>query len=287
MEARRVMAMKNLRNGLFVSGLFLVVVLPAVCFGMTADVLKKTLDQGVRVTIIDVRNNRDYSSGHIPNAINIPARIIGMKRLPPLGRVIVYGDGIDTEQTLEAVRALNEKTGIEAEVLEGGFPAWNARKFSRTGDVGITREKFQYITYKKLKATSANNPDVILVDLRSLGGEEKEKKVASRTLPHSGEELSNISEHFPGLRIITPDRRHGLPGRKAGDASIPALAVIKEKGYDGVYVLIDRGDGKAEQVARRLHAAGIRNVALLVGGEQVLQRYGQPGFKTQVKGNSF
>ncbi len=285
MEARGVMHMKNLRNDLFVSGLFLLVVLPAVCFGMTADVLKKTLDQGVRVTIIDVRNNRDYSSGHIPNAINIPARIIGMKRLPPLGKVIVYGDGIDKEQTIEAVRALNEKTGIEAEVLEGGFPAWNARNFSRTGDVGITREKFQYVTYKKLKATSTNDPNVILVDLRSTGEEEKEKKVESRTLPHFGGELSNISEHFPGPRIITPDRRHGLPG--AGDASIPALAVIKEKGHDGVYVLIDLGDGKAEKVARRLHAAGIKNVAILVGGEQVLQRYGQPGFKTEVKGNSF
>ena len=287
MEARGVMAMKNIRNFLFVSGLFLLPVLPALCFGMTADVLKKTLDQGARVTIIDVRNNRDYSSGHVPNAINIPARIIGMKRLPSLGRVIVYGDGIDKEQTLEAVRALNDKPGIEAEALEGGFPAWNARDFSKTGDVGITREKFQYIAYKKLKATPVNNPDVILVDLRSMDEEEKEKKVAPRTLPHSDDELSNISEHFPGLRIITPDRRHGLPGRKAANASISALAVIKEKAHDGVFVLIDRGDGKAEQVARRLHAAGIRNVAILVGGEQVLQRYGRPGCKTEVKGNSF
>ncbi len=265
--------MKNLRNSLFISGLFLLIVMPVICFGMTADVLKKTLAKGVRVTIIDVRKSRDYSSGHIPNAINIQARIIGMKRLPPLGRVIVCWDGIDREQALAAVRVLNEKPGIEAEVLEGGFPAWNAQKFSRTGDVGVTREKFQYITYKKLKMTPENNWDVILVDLRS--PVEKTDK------------LSNISEHFPGLRIITPDRRHGLRVKKKGDFSIPALAVIKEKGHDGVYVLIDRGNGMAERVARRLHGAGIKNIVILVGGERILQRYGQSGFKTEIKGNSF
>ena len=44
-----------------------------------------------------------------------------------------------------------------------------------------------------------------------------------------------------------------------------------------LYVLVDNGDGQAEKVVRRLHAAGVKRVAILTGGEQTLSRQGQAG----------
>jgi hypothetical protein len=43
------------------------------------------------------------------------------------------------------------------------------------------------------------------------------------------------------------------------------------------YVIIDNGDGQGEKLAHRLFAAGIKRVAILTGGEQILSRDGQPG----------
>ena len=63
-------------------------------WAVTPEKLKEMLDQGEKVTIIDVRHTALYAAGHIPGAINIPSSIIAMKRFPPLGDVVVYGDGI-------------------------------------------------------------------------------------------------------------------------------------------------------------------------------------------------
>ena len=84
---------------------------------MTVISLKNLLDQGASPTIVDIRSGSDYTQGHIPNAINIPAKIIPRKPLPPLGPVIVYGDGIQKGITMKALDALNAKAGIQAEML--------------------------------------------------------------------------------------------------------------------------------------------------------------------------
>ena len=264
MEARGVTQMKNVLKGLVISIVFILAVLPEVCFGITVEALKEMLDQGDKVTIIDIRSRVFYTECHIPGAINIPAGIIARKPLPPIGRVIACGDGIDKEQTLEAVRTLDEKAGIQADLLEGGFAAWEALNLPSTRRRGVKRERFRYITYQKLKKVSANNRDIVLVDIR--GSCEVKKQTSSEMSAISVENLSNLSEKFPGVEIITLDRRNLRSGIKAG--------------HNRVYVLIDRGDGKAEKAARRLHAAGIKQVVILAGGERILQREGRSGLKT-------
>ena len=275
--------MKNVLKGLVINMVFVLAVLPDVGLGITVEAFKGMLDHGDEVTIIDIRPRVSYTEGHIPGAINIPAGIIARKLLPPIGRVIVCGDGIRTDLTLKSVEDLNAKAGIQADVLEGGFAAWEALSLPSTQRRGVKRERFRYITYQELNKASANNRDIVLVDIRSSG--EAEKHTASELPALSVEGLSDLSEKFPGVEIVTLDRRDLGSDSKAGDISIAALTGIKASRHNRVYVLIDRGDGKAEKVARRLHAAGIKQVVILVGGESILQRDGQPGFKTEVTGN--
>ena len=49
-----------------------------------------------------------------------------------------------------------------------------------------------------------------------------------------------------------------------------------------LHVLIDDGDGRAEKLARRLRASGLRRVLLLAGGEEVLIRRGKPGTRKMI-----
>jgi len=246
-------------------------------WAVTPERLKEIMDQGDKVTIIDVRGTGMYSQGHILGAINIPSSIIAMKRLPPIGDVIVYGDGIRTDLTVAAVDELNTRTGIRAEMLEGGFAAWEALNFSTTHKAGLGRMRVQYLTYQDLEKAAAHNPDIVLVDLRSKTFSDKTSAdVYTDSTQVSPETFTDLSEKFPGRLIIRPDRKRGSSG-KQWDIASSILKGKKGPHHRYHYVIIDNGDGEGQKVASRLFAAGVKRVAILTGGEQILRREGQPG----------
>lgn len=233
---------------------------------ITPESFKEMMEQDDKVTIIDVRGTGIYSQGHIPGAINIPSSIIAMKRLPSIGDVIVYGDGIRIDLTVAAVDELNTRTGIQAEMLEGGFAAWVALNLSTTHKAGLGKIRFRYLTYHDLEKAAAHNPDIVLVDLRT-------KTDSTQASP---ETLTDLSEKFPGRHIIRPDRKRGAAG-KQWDIASSILKGKKGSHHRYHYVIIDNGDGEGQKVASRLFAAGVKRVAILIGGEQILRRDGQPG----------
>ena len=261
----------------------IMVVLPSWCHAMTAVSLKAHMDQGDPVTIVDIRSGSEYALGHIPNAINIPARIITRKPFPSLGRVVVYGDGIQKGIASQAVTALNAKEGLQAELLEGGFAAWESMDFPSTERHGIKRERFKYIAYKELQQAVKHNQDIVLVDMRSPGEVEKTSGTDAGTI--TGDTRSNLSEKFPGLKIITLDGRDPQQSGDLDQVSIAGLANARGKGHETVFVLVGSGDGLTEKVARRLRASGMRSVCILTGGEKILKRDGRPGFGTHVAGD--
>ena len=75
--------------------------------------LQRQLAGGVKSTFIDVRSPELYSQAHIPGAINIPASLCPLKNLPPLGQVVVYGDGLGRE-AVTAVDGRRDRSGEEA-----------------------------------------------------------------------------------------------------------------------------------------------------------------------------
>ena len=204
---------------------------------------------------------------------------------------IVCGDGIRTGVTLEAVQALNAKTGIRADMLEGGFGAWDALNLPNTSKSGFGRQRLRYLSYQDIEKAAPENPDMVLVDLRCASNEHKTavagtrsrsaRRGASRDL---GAQLTDLSEKFPGINRIKLDRKLGH-ARKAEEVSIAGLLGARGAHHRKLYVLIDDGDGEAEKVAHRLKAAGIRRLVILAGGEQILRREGRPGLKTKRSGN--
>ncbi len=276
MEAGRIKKMNIILKTLIVSIFFIPAIFPGVCLGITAGALKGMMDRGEKITIVDIRSLESFREGHIYGAINIPAGIIARKPLPPIGRVIVCGNDLHRDTILKSVDDLTAKTGIQAEMLEGGFAAWEALKLPRTRKRGLKSEHFHYITYQQLKNASAINHDIVLVDLRS--SSEEEKQVSSEMTSNSIQELTDLPDKFPGLKVITPSN-------KDGKFSSAVLSGIVQSGNSRIHILIDMGDGKAEKTARRLKAAGRNQVSILTGGERTLQMDGQPVTKILETGN--
>ncbi len=245
--------------------LFLVVAVldaPHVVTAMTVRELHDAINNGESITAVDIRPGSEFIKGHIPGAINIPARLCAIKPMPPMGRVVVYGDGIDTSQTERAMEAINKKHGIRAEMLYGGFPAWEASGMMSTRTNGVAREESRQITYQQLKKIVSGNSNVVLVDLRphSKGGGVKDAV-----------QRVDLQEEFPGVAITDSPFGH-VPMAKGNESKTSAQAL---------YVLIDRGDGSAEDYARRLKGAGIRNFLILAGGETIIARKGRAGRGTR------
>ncbi len=224
-----------------------------------AHTLAAQLAAGEKVTVVDVRSTDHFKAGRIPGAINIPAALCPDKRLPPLGRVVVYDGGLGETNATFAAAVLSRKPGITAEVLEGGFAVWEATQRETTALPGLKQEKLPFITYADLKASRAT--DLVLVDLRSPDVEGPMPKSAKEPTP-----LTDLQGEFPNARLTRDPFATGRTGRSS--RTPPPLLV-----------LIDRNDGRAQATARTLRLNGITRFVILAGGEDILARHGQPGLQ--------
>jgi len=229
---------------------------------MTPAELKKNLADGVKITVIDVRNTATFQKGHIPGAVNIPASLIPQKTLPPLGRVVVCDEGLGQTFAATSVGELNKKKGISAEVLEGGFAGWEAYQGTSTRESGLQHEELNLITYDQLKKASPT--DLVLVDLRKPRAQVRQADGAAAPPP-----LTDLGKEFPQTQVT----------RSPFD--LPQLRQSESGGVKPLLVLIDDGgaDNSALEMARVLKANGVRRVVILAGGEEILSRAGKPGLQ--------
>ena len=227
-------------------------VLPA--RAITVAALQRELAAGDKLTIIDVRQTSVFAKDHIPGAINIPATLCPLKNLPPLGKVVVYDDGLGRQglgDLQSAAAALAKNPGTTVDILSGGYAAWQSAHGLTTAGRGLRAETINYITYAQLQA--ADPGDVVLIDLRKPTG----------TVLKNSPPLTDLTLEFPGRRVA-------------------ASALAQTQGNSGaapLVVLIDSADGSAEAAARLLKAKGIQRYAVLVGGELAVARKGKPGLE--------
>jgi rhodanese-related sulfurtransferase len=251
---------------LAISGFALWLAGASVAGGITVSEFQKELAAGSKLTVIDVRTTSQYSRGHIPGAINVPASLCAQKNLPPLGRVLVCDAGLGRDAADQAAAALAAKPGITVEILEGGFAAWECAHAATTRAPGMKPEALNYITYEQLKAAKAG--DLVLVDLRHPASP-KQDPTAANAAAQAPEPLTDLSREFPGLPLTQSPfaAQPNLKAAGAGSATPPLL------------VLIDNGDGKAQELARTLKANSVKRYAILAGGELILSRHGQRGLQ--------
>ncbi len=227
--------------------------------------LQKQLAAGQPLTLVDIRSRAAFQAGHIPNAINLPAPLVAQKQLPPLGKVVVYDDGLGPDTAAAAAAALNAKPGIEASALDGGFAAWEStHTAASTRAAGLAPEELPTISYAQLKHAETNN--VVLVDLRTTSATAGAAfgKSAAAAAP-----LSDLAVEFPHARIVKSTVVPAAAKLVAGATTPPLL------------VLIDNGDGRSQEAARALKANGVKRFAILLGGEEMITRKGQPGLNRQ------
>ena len=234
----------------------------ATAFAISPVQVQKLLDSGEKITFIDVRLNVLFQKGHIPGAINIPAHLVPEKQLPPLGNVVVYDGGNGEDAASAAVAALNQKSGITAEVLDGGYAAWEMTQAATTKRRGVGPEETPLITYAQLK--NIRSSDVVLVDLRHGKSVARVAGKGTATPP-----LTDLQAEFPAARIVhSPFEASPIHASVATTPATPPLLV-----------LIDNGDGSAKNMARSLKANGITLFVILAGGEQILSVHGQAGLQ--------
>ena len=91
---------------------------------VTIDELMSKLNSG-KVTILDVRPESEFKSGHIANSISIPFDQLArrLKELPKRNEIIAYCRGPFCVYADDAVSLLN-KSGYKAKRLEEGYPDW-------------------------------------------------------------------------------------------------------------------------------------------------------------------
>jgi rhodanese-related sulfurtransferase len=76
-------------------------------------------------TVLDVRPEDEFTSGHLPDALNIPLSQLERRlaELPPDKEIVAYCRGPWCVLSFEAVALLRER-GYRARRLEEGFPEW-------------------------------------------------------------------------------------------------------------------------------------------------------------------
>jgi rhodanese-related sulfurtransferase len=255
---------------------------------VTAEQLSQWQASGVKFRLIDVRPQHRYERGTIPGAMNIPASVLLEKKLPPLGKVVIFCDGFGEVDAAALAGGLNTRGGFNADFLEGGFSAWKQLSGApTTAKSGLRPEDSQYVTYDQI---TAMKEAVVMLDLRKpqlaepaadqVSGtatskvakptETKEDDLKSFCSPSGREYCVDINE----LRR----RFHGTPGRaQMQSAKSLASPVNRQIGSTPLIVLVDAGDGSAEKELRRLKVEGFERVVVLAGGEKTIQLQGRRG----------
>jgi rhodanese-related sulfurtransferase len=99
-----------------------------------APYLRRALDRGERVILIDVRSPGDHAAARLPGARSIPLAEIQARHaeVPAAGLVVLYGPGAagPLQETYLYLRSLGYRN---LAVLEDGFAGWAARGFPMEG----------------------------------------------------------------------------------------------------------------------------------------------------------
>ena len=88
--------------------------------------LKLALESGANIIVIDARSPEAYAAEHIPEAINIPHRVMSKETTVPLDKgalIVTYCDGIGCNASTKGALAM-ARLGFRVKELIGGLDWW-------------------------------------------------------------------------------------------------------------------------------------------------------------------
>ncbi len=217
-----------------------------------------------RPVLIDIRSAHDFGEGRIPGAINLPAKGLANRRLPPFGRVVLYGSGLGRYDEEAALAAMAAKPGIEPFLLNGGFAAWATGGRAVAGKAGLQPDRPPMLTYNEAMTTLPS--DAVIVDIRSQGQSDEPGTF--------GPAASTADPVADWATTVGRPLRRGLGTANAPGTFGPAGGAAVN---DELIVLVDDDPMRAERTARRLRAQGQTRVVVLVGGVEAILFEGKSG----------
>lgn len=104
---------------------------------MTSQELKRLLDDGASLTLVDLQSAHSYEHRHIPGAVNVPATASAEeceKCLPDKdARIVVYGQYDELGNGGEATEGLKKLGYTNVDRLEGEMMGWMEAGFAVEG----------------------------------------------------------------------------------------------------------------------------------------------------------
>jgi len=99
--------------------------------------LDKLINDGKKVTVIDLRDPGAYAAYRVPGALNLPMEYVAQAQLPEGVPVVLYSEhGTVAGQAW----ALMAASGIEAKILADGMHGWRREVLKETGSEPDDRE---------------------------------------------------------------------------------------------------------------------------------------------------
>lgn len=251
---------------------FLGAAMPAYqAFAITPSELVALQQEGVPLRLIDVRPTARFQKGSIPGAMSVPSAVLLEKQFPPLGRVVLFADGLGDLDVQSYAQALNQRGGVQAEVLEGGYAAWRDEKGPTTAPTGLQDVEEPMITYDKLTKLKEH---VVVVDLRKSAPAKAASETAVRTEPDVVKEFCQA----PGREYCAdPSELRKKYARRVRGRSPQLKQSAATHEPTPLIVLVDDDHLAARDQCRRFQVAGYHRVVILTGGELAIKTRGTRG----------
>ncbi len=93
--------------------------------------LYTSLGQDKTSRVLDVRTLREYDTGHIASAVNVPLKKLGSRldKVDAEKSQEIYVVAGTPESTVEAVKLLEAEGFTKITEVAGGMPAWSAKRY--------------------------------------------------------------------------------------------------------------------------------------------------------------
>jgi len=215
------------------------------CLAISPHTVQYNLEQKQKITLIDVRNPKDFARLHVPGSINIPLHAVKTKFVLKSFLIVLINDGF--QYSLLATECLKLKDmGFKALILDGGLYAWHRAGSRLVGDLFIL-EKMKTVTPRKI-FREKDFKNILMMDISPV-----QKETSRKVMP--------FSKHLP------LSAEAGEWARKIEQI----IAIHKNQPFFSVLVFNEAGNGYGR--ANRILSGLDLNVFFLQGGVAGYRRY--------------